>query len=377
MKSLLTDILSPFPYSSNCIDSAEFSHSVYLARRNNMEMLFYARLKKHFAGKSNCVDDYLQRYEKSYLLAVARSMRQEAVEKDIVAVLNKEGIAACIIKGNELARTVYDDPNCRSSSDVDVLVKQSDFYKADLSLRDANYTPDQKILFADFMYHTHHKGYHDSKFNIPIEIHWRFGVPYFFKLSSDEIWNGIVIDDKGHAKLSPTMLLVILLIHHHFHSFRELRVLVDLLWFFCKYDSAIDWSGLTLTLRRIGLTKTTLITINQLEDIWSERISSLKSIKSLKHSLADTGFMGTTYLAEYFRMDLNAGSTLNFYKDKFIARIALDGLDTIFLSYWKTIFPPAEVIQKIYHSNSNLMLPMNYMRFISTRVTYWMGLTKG
>ena len=126
MKSPLTEILSPFPVSEISISSAEFSRCAELARQHGVEMLFYSRLKKHYAGLSAVIDDYLKQIENSYLMAVARSMRQEAVEKDLVAKLSKVGISACIIKGNEIARTIYNDPNCRSSADIDLLIRTKD-----------------------------------------------------------------------------------------------------------------------------------------------------------------------------------------------------------------------------------------------------------
>ena len=376
MKSPLTEILSPFPVSKISISSTEFSRCAELARQHGVEMLFYSRLKKHYAGSKSFIDDYLKQNERSYLITVARSMRQEVVENQIIAALGKQGIPACIIKGNEIARSLYEDPNCRSSADIDVLVKKSDFLKADLILRNAHYTSDNKFLFADFMYHTHHRDYNDPVYNNLIELHWIFGVPYFFRLSSEEIWEKVVIGEGGHAKLSPEMLLVILLIHHHSHSFRELRVIVDILWAFYKYDQTINWPEFSATIKRLGLTKTILISIRQLDALWPERISSMQSIRTLKQLFIDMGCRTSGFLVSYFKMELGRSSELNFYMDKFVARFALDGLDTIFFSYLKTLFPPPEVIRQIYHSNANLMLPINYLRLICLRVKNWAGFTK-
>ena len=303
-------------------------------------------------------------------------MRQEAVEKKVVAMLGKRGIPVCIIKGNEIARSLYDDPNCRGSADIDVLVKKSDAIKADMILRSANYTPDSEIPLIYFMYHTHHTIYRDPVYNNLIELHWLFGVPYFFKLSSEEMWEGIVTESDGHAQLSPEMLLIMLLIHHHNHSFNELKILVDLLWAFQKYDQSLRWREFSVRLKRMGLTRVAMISISQLEALWPSDTSRMQSVGSLKQSLVDMGCSVSKYLTSYFRMDLDSTSELNI-RDKITGRFALDGLDTIFLSYLKTMFPPPEAIRELYHNDGKLMLPINYLRFICRNVTKWTGFTKG
>ena len=126
MKSPLTDILSPTPAPTISLNSAEISTCVNLAQQHGLEMLLYSRLKKHYSGSNNYIDDYLNHNENRFLKNVNISMGQEAIEKEVVALLGKRGIPACIIKGNEIARTLYGDPNCRSSSDIDILIKRAD-----------------------------------------------------------------------------------------------------------------------------------------------------------------------------------------------------------------------------------------------------------
>jgi len=373
VNDLLMAILSPFPASALSISDADFLHCTELARKNGVEMLFYSRLKKHYAGTNACVDAYLKKNKNSYLMAVAQSMRQEAVGKDLIARLGNQGIPVCIIKGNDIARSVYEDPNCRSSVDIDVLVKMNDFFKADVILRDAHYSPDNQQLFGDVMYHAHHKGYYDPAYKIPVELHWRFGVPYFFRLTPDEIWRGIVKEGDNNVRLSPEMLLIILLIHHHYHAFRELKILVDLLWAFYKYDASINWHDFIDMIHKMGLTRTTMIVISQLESLWPEKISCMKSIELIRECFMHKGWKVSEYLVSYFSLDLERTSKMRFYMDKFVARFALDGFNIIILSFIKTLFPPVVVIKELYHSNNNLMLTFNYVRFIYGRLKLWLG----
>jgi hypothetical protein len=50
-------------------------------------------------------------------------MRQEVMEKDIIKKLGDKKILACLIKGNPVAIAIYNDPDYRSSVDIDLLLR--------------------------------------------------------------------------------------------------------------------------------------------------------------------------------------------------------------------------------------------------------------
>lgn len=371
-QTFLLSILSPFPLTDIAITGEDFSKSVEMARKHGVEMLFYSRLKKHGSGQKPFIDDYLKETEKSYLSSVARSMRQEAAEKDILTALKNQGIPACIIKGNEIARTLYQDPNCRSSVDIDLLVRKKDIIKADEALKTAHYLADEKSL-GYFMHHTQHATYHDAQNKHLIELHWSFGIPYFFKLTSEDIWQEIAAGEDDNMHLSSEMLLILLLIHHHNHSFSELKILVDLLWAFQKYDQIITWPDFAKKIKKLGLASVTLISISQLESLWPDHTARMHSTQLLKQALYNMGCSVSNHLAAYFQMDLEKQSDLSI-KDKILGRFALDGWSTILLSYWKTLFPPPEALRDLYQNQCRLMLPIQYLRFIFWRFKKWTGL---
>ncbi|MDM7987665.1 MAG: nucleotidyltransferase family protein [Smithella sp.] len=372
MKSSLLKILSPLHVSAISLSSADFAQCVELARRHGVEMLFYSRLQKYYAGSDVWIGNYLQQTRNAYLMAVARSLRQEATEKNVVTTLGRESISVCIIKGNEIARIIYEDPNCRSSVDIDVLVRQGDVTKADFLLRAAGYKPEETSL-EYLMLHKQHAVYQDPAHGNMIELHWHFGIPYFFKLSSMAMWKEVIIEKDGRGHLSPEMFLILLLIHHHNHSFSEFKILVDLLWAFNKYDEVINWDSFAAKLKKFGLTRATLISISQMEGLWQDDVLRLQSIGKLKLSLTAMDCKVPEYLISYFKFNLDRSSGLTL-RDKIAGRFALDGLRTTFLSYLKTACPPPDAIQSFYHCKSSLMLPVNYLRFILWRVKHWTGL---
>ncbi|MFA6055918.1 MAG: nucleotidyltransferase family protein, partial [Thermodesulfovibrionales bacterium] len=304
--------------------------------------------------------------------SVSRSARQEAVENEVTSLLLEKGIRSIVIKGNRLANEIFQDPNCRVSSDIDILIPRVDAEKVDRILRERGYQGDAVAPVKYCLSRIHHAIYHHPGNNMLVEIHWHFGVPYFFRLTSDEIWREVA-NDSGAMMLSPEMTLVMLLIHHHSHSFRELKILVDILWTLYRYESVIDWRHFAMKIRKAGLVKTTLISLHQIKTLWKEAPDDLKSFRALEREINNTGYSIPSIVLSYFRMDINEDKARNIYKDKLIARFVLDSRSDILLSFPKTLFPVPEAIRELYRDGRNWTLPLNYLKFITWRVKEWMG----
>jgi len=376
VKSPLTEILSPLSLSKILISSAEFSRCKELARLHGVEMLFYSRLKKHFAGLSTCIDDYLKQNERSYLMAVARSMRQEVVEKEIVAILSKQGIPACIIKGNEIARSLYDDPNCRSSADIDVLIRTADLIEADKTLSDNGFTRQDSLPLQFCINRLHHIVYYNAKNSCLLELHWDFGYPLYFNLTPDEIWKGVVGNDTEGYSLTPETMVIMLFTHHFRHGFREFKILTDILWSFYRYDEIINWREFAGKLGKFGLIKSTVIILNQLDGLWHLSEGQLESFKILREQLASLPIHPPDFLLRYFKMNIEKEYKTSGALDMEMAKLVLDKKSNVLYSFVKIFFPRPQDIRAFYPETVNWMLPINYLRFICWRVTRWTVFTK-
>jgi len=377
--SLFLQLIRPFPPDSAFeIDKNDLGELKSLSLKYNLFPLVYIRLHKYkdCFSPGQFVIDFLDETKGLYWKSIATSMKQEAVEKEIICLLGNNAIPSLVIKGNEIAREIYDDPNCRISSDVDILIRKADAINMDSLLTGAGYVPEENMPLAYCLSRIHHLAYHHPENNVLIEIHWGFGVPYFFKLESDEIWNRIIYTDTGRRKLSPEVLVIMLLIHHHSHSFRELKILVDILWALHRYEDVIDWKAFSQKIQVIGLVKTTLMTIWQIQSLWPERIDELKSIQIFNDELNKIGCRVPRYLSEYFRMDLDMDYAHQLYRDKLVARFALDKLSTTVFSFLKTLFPVPEAIKELYQDSRNCTLPVNYLKFIAWRVREWTNKTE-
>ncbi len=376
MKDLFLKLIQPIPLKKALeISGNDLSEITSLAQRHNLLMLLYVQLKRyHGTGLLNGnVQAWLEQLRPVFLSNAVHSMRQEGIEKEVISLLKGEGVPAIVIKGNEIAREIYDDPNCRTCCDIDVLIRMSDVLQADSILTKARYLRVEKTPLKFWFSRLHHAPYHHPKTNDLVEIHWNFGIPSFFKLTSEKIWDEVIRADAGEVRLSADMTLVALLIHHYLHAFRDLKVLIDILWTLHKYENIIDWPEFSKKLKKMGIVKTTLITLNQIQILWKESATEMQSLQTLHQEIQGMGYKEPIRLCSFFEIDVEKKDAFQADKDKVMTRFALDRWPTIIFSFYKTLFPLPEAIKELYDDKRNWTLPINYLRFMTWRIRDWAG----
>jgi hypothetical protein len=370
----LLRILHPLPPAEPLhLDETALSEIERRARTHNLLMLVYVQLQKYYneISQSSTVDTYLKQRKTLFLSHAVHSMRQEAMEKEILQLLGAEQIPAIVMKGNEIAKEIYNDPNCRTSSDIDILIKMSDALRADALLTKAGYLRMDKSPLRFWFKRMHHAQYMHAKNKALIEIHWNFGIPSFFKLTSEDIWDEVTCNDAGHYKLSPDMMVISLLVHHHMHAFRELKILVDVLWALHTYENQIDWPAFAEKLEKIGLIKITRITLGQIKGLWEDSAQKMQGLQALDQEITKIGYAEPAFLQSYFKMDVETHGPFQNKKDIFVFRLALDRWPTILFSFAKSLVPFPESIKDLYEDPRNRTLPKNYVKFIKWRLQEW------
>ena len=353
------------------ISAGEITELEPIAKRFNLLMLLYTQLQRHTRCGEGPAADFLSRYRSVYLMNAARSARQEVLGEKALSLLREQGIPTCLIKGDKLAREIYGDPNSRTSSDIDILVRAGDITEADRLLTASGYTRCETIPLRFWLTRLHHALYRGPGNDNYLEVHWNFSVPAFFRLRSDEIWNEITRDESGRLVLSPEMTVIHMLIHHYMHVFRDLKILVDVFWTLSRYDKEIDWEKMAGLLCEIGLMKTTLITLSQMSALWPLQSSALNSCRMLKEAIGRRGIRASRMLITFFEMDVGRNPAGTGYQEQVVKRFALDRWTTICLSFIRVLIPLPEAIKAFYGDDRNWMLPLNYMRFIFWRMKEW------
>jgi hypothetical protein len=364
---LFLSLLLPDPEQGLAIEKQDLPVLWDLARKHNLSALLYTQMERRLAARNSAIEDFLLEKKQEFLSIVVRSVALEAVEAKVVSLLQEGGVESCLFKGRAIAEQIYGDPNCRYSSDIDILIRQDDVLKADAILSAADYRRDNDLPLLFWMERIHHAVYLEPLSGHTIEVHWNFGIPSFFRLTSEEIWDGI-IGGPGEHRLGPEMNLIQALMHHHMHAFKELRPLVDIIWLMNHFKNNIDWSRLSELICKIGLVKTTLITMRQIRDLWGEEHKVLKNLEAFEIGMKNNVTGQSTYLGRFLQIDIDMAPTGLVWKDKVMMRLALDRPLTIAASFAKILFPKPEAIKALYNDQRKWVLPFHYIRFLTFRL---------
>ncbi len=341
-----------------------------LSMRHGLFPLIYTQVMKHREPVTEeFARAFLQDCRPLFLKAVSVSAAQERVEGEILSLLRNASIPAVLIKGNMIARRIYEDPNCRASADIDILVRLEDATRTEEHFLREGFLPEEKMPLRYCLSRIHHVTYIHPGLKIPVEVHWNFGIPYLFDLTSGDIWKEVQEDGRGGLTLSEGMFLIMLLIHHHSHSFRELRILVDILWSLWRFRGSIDPSSLEERIDRFGLSKVAGLTLSQIEHLWPGWLRKTgfdPLVRALK------GRRPGKILFRYFRPDPGLAKPVSLYRDKLLARFLLRSPGRTVLSFFRTLFPPRAAIDELYGKAGPAGLSVNYLRFVFWRISDWL-----
>ena len=97
----------------------------------------------------------------------------------------------------------------------------------------------------------------------------------------------------------------------------------------------------------------------------------MRSVAALSDGLAQGGFKKPVMLSRYFAPDKMTPEDI--YKDRLVARFALDAWSNITGSFIRTLFPFPQAIKGLYNDERRWMLPYNYARYLSWRLKDWTG----
>jgi hypothetical protein len=341
-------------------------------------MLLYWQIRKNrqIIEPRSVVDDFLDEMKAAYFGNVARTTRREVAEGCTIDLLSGEGIPSVLLRGSTIACDLYGDPFCRTSADIDLLIRQDDMVRADAVLSGNGYRRPDRLPLTFWANRIHHAVYHRPATDDLVEVHWNFGIPSFFRLSSADIWADSFPLEKKRYGLSPAMTVIHLLMHHHMHAFRELKILTDIIWALHKYGDSIEWSAFGQRLKHIGLLKTAMITSSQIESLCKGRVENEAALRKFRETVADAGRKEPVLLKRYFTMTPGKTCVFQGRGDRLMARLALDIRKKMLQSFVTALFPLPEEVRSLYGDQRNWMLPRLYARFVSWRMQEWIRITR-
>jgi len=175
---------------------------------------------------------------------------------EVLAALQRAGVAGLPVKGVVLAETIYGGLGLRSLGDLDVLVQPADLPLARAVLKELRF-----VQAAEPGFENAHHPFHDPPYYRPasggdicLELHWGLWATLFFRLGTDALWarSGITRLHGAEVRvLSPEDTLLHLAIHRSRSALR-LRFVCDIAELLRRHADALDWDYVLAQARAAG-----------------------------------------------------------------------------------------------------------------------------
>lgn len=183
----------------------------------------------------------LSGYKGEVLAAVANAMRQREFTLGVIRQLEREGVECCLLKGIAVAR-VYAHPDCRISSDTDILIAPQNERKAEEILKKRGYSFEQRKA------NDHHlKAYHPIggllEVHIMLYSHTTEQVVFNGLKLYGEAYETITFDGNEYKVLGINDGLLYLTAHYIKHLINGgggVRQMMDLLLYMDYYKDQIN-----------------------------------------------------------------------------------------------------------------------------------------
>jgi len=192
-------------------------------------------------------EKYLLELKEDYLDTLGRNTIVLNELKVLLKLFNQANIDVVLLKGSALLASVYPGLAYRFMSDIDILVRESDLFKAQEKLFENGFT--QNISTYNLQKKkTHHlPPFWNPANNIRIEIHWTLRhTDSDFNINMVEVWSRIQKAKIGTTDtfiLSPEDMILHLCFHLFFSNVNEMifRTLFDIVSIVQYYGDSIDW----------------------------------------------------------------------------------------------------------------------------------------
>jgi len=204
-----------------------------IANRERMLSLLYRNLI--LISPDKVPSAVMTRLRNSYL---SNSSRNLLLTRELLFIIENFD-AKCIpimpFKGPVLAEQVYGDIALRSFTDLDLLIPEREFGRAEELLQSLGYLNDLKLTPAQnaaFLKSEHHHHFNNNKTGTSVELHWRISTS-LFSLQPDlsGAWNRAKITTvigKNVLSFSPEDTLLILCEHGARHQWSQLSWIYDI-----------------------------------------------------------------------------------------------------------------------------------------------------
>lgn len=218
--------------------------------------------------KEKIPEDILQQLKTIYYSVVKTNVLISGTFEKIVSEFERENIRPIFLKGIVLAESVYNDIGSRSMTDIDILIKSSEFEGADKIIKNMNYQPSGGINgFPAAALSLYRNSIIYNNFNaFPRHIHVYWHIinlcPYdknvLKKIDMNKIRRDSISVPIGAVSVRTFSIehqILYLCMHALNHSFAPLILICDINELIMSREGRIGWNSLLEDAFKFGLAK--------------------------------------------------------------------------------------------------------------------------
>lgn len=196
---------------------------------------------RNINSESGPDSEIMDQWNKEAMVCGIKSHRDELRIGEVCSTFEEAGIPVIVLKGMAIKKC-FPNPELRSMGDADILVHETDLYKAEEILVGMGYEPDKGVNLKHFKF--------TGMGTVPIELHWLLSEYEFIKKSEvfyKEIWENLLVIPLGNTRastLSWEMQILHMCIHmgtHFRYKGFGLRQLCDLVMVVETKGYVINW----------------------------------------------------------------------------------------------------------------------------------------
>ena len=196
------------------------------------------------------------KYQMEFFALVSKGIAQKEFTLGIIKKIEEKGIPCCLLKGASVAH-LYHDPECRISSDTDILINPDDEEKLKNVLLELGYGVEKR------MENDHHlKAYHKNGGLLEAHIMLYSKTSQKFLFNGLDMYSGLWatmnINGYDYHILGINDGLIYLTAHYIKHLVNEgggVRQMMDLLLYMEKYRDEIDFESYEKILKELSYDK--------------------------------------------------------------------------------------------------------------------------
>ena len=268
---------------------------LYITRvvsRNRVVPLFYKGLASVREAVRN--EEVLAYLKDRYLQNVQYNLLLKAELLKILRLFEEHNIAVLPIKGPVLAETVYGNIAFREYSDLDILVSEYDYAKAERVLSKLDFTLNTQIEgeSAEVRFQDgHHRNFIHEQNRIHLELHWELIERYRGLILMKDVPRDLMtMIDFGGLQVrtfKPEFLLLYLCVHGYTHQWERLSWLCDVAELI-HTQPALDWEAVLQLAKQFHLLNVLAMGLFLVNDILECKIpADVRERLPSNHIIAD------------------------------------------------------------------------------------------